>query len=47
LAELVRCAGSQLDPALVPLFIKLDLSTYDRMVGEHAAGSNFPLAIAA
>jgi HD-GYP domain-containing protein (c-di-GMP phosphodiesterase class II) len=39
LSELQRCAGTQLDPALVPLFVKLDLGTYDRMVAEHAAGS--------
>jgi HD-GYP domain-containing protein (c-di-GMP phosphodiesterase class II) len=40
LAELQRSAGTQLDPALVPLFVKLDLGTYDRMVSEHAAGMN-------
>lgn len=39
LAELVRSAGTQLDPALVPLFIKIDLATYDGMVREHAAAA--------
>lgn len=42
LEELQRSAGSQLDPQLVPLFIKLDLSTYDAMVAEHAAGAEQP-----
>ncbi len=32
MAELVRSAGTQLDPALVPLFVTLDLSAYDQMV---------------
>jgi HD-GYP domain-containing protein (c-di-GMP phosphodiesterase class II) len=36
LAEIQRSAGSQLDPALVPLFLGLDFSTYDRMVTQHA-----------
>lgn len=39
LAELERSAGTQLDPKLVPLFVKLDLATYDAMVREHAAGA--------
>ncbi len=39
LAELVRSAGTQLDPTLVPLFVKIDLATYDGMVQEHAAGA--------
>lgn len=48
LAELQRSAGTQLDPALVPLFIRLDLGTYDSMVAEHAAGAEpVPLARAA
>lgn len=36
LEELRRSAGSQLDPSLVEAFLRLDLSTYDRMVREHA-----------
>lgn len=43
LAELQRSAGTQLDPELVARFVTLDLSTYDRMVSEHAAGANAPL----
>ncbi|MCC6322028.1 MAG: HD-GYP domain-containing protein [Phycisphaerales bacterium] len=37
LAELQKSAGTQLDPRLVALFVKLDLGTYDRMVAQHAA----------
>ncbi|MGQ0627623.1 MAG: HD domain-containing phosphohydrolase [Phycisphaerales bacterium] len=36
LAELQRCAGSQFDPAFVPLFVALDFSEYDAMVARHA-----------
>lgn len=36
LAELQRSAGTQLDPALVEAFLKIDLSTYDQMVERHA-----------
>lgn len=36
LAELRRSAGTQLDPALVEAFMKIDLSTYDQMVERHA-----------
>lgn len=31
LAEMVRSAGTQLDPELVPVFTRLDLTEYDRM----------------
>lgn len=36
LAEIEQCAGSQHDPALVPLLLKLDLAKYDAMVAAHA-----------
>lgn len=37
LAEIARCAGAQFDPKLARVFITLDFSDYDRMVGEDAA----------
>jgi HD-GYP domain-containing protein (c-di-GMP phosphodiesterase class II) len=39
LEEIRRCAGSQFDPALAPLFVELDFSGYDRMVERHGADS--------
>jgi HD-GYP domain-containing protein (c-di-GMP phosphodiesterase class II) len=38
LAEVARCAGTQFDPALSPLFLRIDLAEYDRMVARHAEG---------
>jgi len=32
LEEIVRCAGTQFDPELAPLFVRLDFSRYDEMV---------------
>ncbi len=37
LAEIRRCAGSQFDPVLAPIFADLDLTEYDEMVKKHAA----------
>lgn len=41
LAEIRRCAGTQFDPALAPLFVELDFSEYDRMVEQHQRHSGF------
>ncbi|MGE5607767.1 MAG: HD-GYP domain-containing protein [Bacillota bacterium] len=35
LAEIRRCSGIQFDPALVPLFLSLDLSKFDQMLERH------------
>lgn len=35
LQEITRCAGSQFDPELAPIFVGLDFSEYDRMVAKH------------
>ena len=35
--EIKRCSGTQFDPVLVPHFLRLDLTVYDRMVEEHKA----------
>jgi HD-GYP domain-containing protein (c-di-GMP phosphodiesterase class II) len=37
LAEVERCAGTQFDPQLAPIFVKLDFSEFDRLVTEHQA----------
>jgi HD-GYP domain-containing protein (c-di-GMP phosphodiesterase class II) len=46
LAEIVRCAGTQFDAALAPVFVGLDFSEYDAMVARHAAaaGATAPTA---
>lgn len=33
--EIARCAGTQFDPELVPIFLGLDFAEYDRMADEH------------
>lgn len=37
LKEIERCAGTQFDPDLAKLFVKLDFSGYNRLVREHQA----------
>jgi len=37
LKEIERCAGTQFDPELAPIFIKLDFGEFDRLVVEHQA----------
>lgn len=44
LAEILRCGGTQFDPALAPEFVKLDFAEYDRMVAEHQAASGWTQA---
>jgi HD-GYP domain-containing protein (c-di-GMP phosphodiesterase class II) len=36
LAEIVRSGGTQLDPALAPLILKIDLGAYDALAQKHA-----------
>lgn len=40
LAEIRSCAGAQFDPGLVPAFLALDFSEFDRLVEEHEAASH-------
>jgi len=35
LAEIAKCAGSQFDPELAPMFVEMDFDEYDRMVARH------------
>jgi HD-GYP domain-containing protein (c-di-GMP phosphodiesterase class II) len=35
LQEILDCAGTQFDPELAPIFVKLDFTEYDRMFTEH------------
>jgi HD-GYP domain-containing protein (c-di-GMP phosphodiesterase class II) len=37
LAEIERCSGSQFEPRLAELFLKLDFAAYDEAVRDHAA----------
>jgi len=41
LEEIKNCAGTQFDPELAPLFVKLNFNEYDQMVREHKAISSF------
>ena len=47
LGEIERSAGTQHDPSLVPLFLGLDLSEYDRMVARAMGQASSPPAAAA
>jgi HD-GYP domain-containing protein (c-di-GMP phosphodiesterase class II) len=38
LDEIARCTGSQFDPNLAKVFVRLDFSEFDRLVAEHRAG---------
>ena len=33
--EILDCAGTQFDPELAPIFVKLDFSEFDRLFAEH------------
>jgi hypothetical protein len=46
LAEIVRSGGTQLDPALAPLILQVDLTAYDAMAHKHAE-DHAPVIIAA
>jgi HD-GYP domain-containing protein (c-di-GMP phosphodiesterase class II) len=35
LAEIVRCSGTQFDPALAPIFVKLDFGGFDQLIQKH------------
>ncbi len=39
LEEIENCAGTQFDPAMVPLFVKLDFTGYDQLVAKHGAAA--------
>lgn len=36
LAEILKCAGTQFDPDLAPVFVRMDFSAYDEAVSRHA-----------
>ena len=36
LAEIARCAGTQFDPKLAPIFVGLDLTSFDELLATHA-----------
>ncbi|MCC6228353.1 MAG: HD-GYP domain-containing protein [Phycisphaerales bacterium] len=40
LAEIVRCAGSQFDPQLAPLFVSLDFTGFDALIAKHAGDAS-------
>lgn len=42
LSEIQKCSGIQFDPDLVPAFVSLDFSEFDRMVTEHRAAEAHP-----
>ncbi|MCH2136339.1 MAG: HD-GYP domain-containing protein [Phycisphaerales bacterium] len=46
LDEIARCAGTQFDPELVPVFLSLDFTAFDRMVAEHRAADGHQEAAA-
>lgn len=37
IAEIERCAGTQLDPDLAPIFTRMDLAPFDAMIRRHSA----------
>ena len=39
LSEVIRCRGSQFDPELADLFVRLDFTAFDRAIGHHTAAS--------
>ena len=41
LEEIRNCAGTQFDPELAPVFVKLDFTAYDRLVEKHRSLSVF------
>lgn len=42
LGEMARLGGTQFDPALLPAFMRVDLTEYDAMNASHGAGLNDP-----
>ncbi len=37
LQDIMDCAGTQFDPEIAPVFIRIDFSGYDRLFAEHRA----------
>jgi HD-GYP domain-containing protein (c-di-GMP phosphodiesterase class II) len=35
-AEMIRCQGTQFDPSIIPVFIGMDLTEYDRLLARDA-----------
>lgn len=46
LDEIAQCASTQFDPELVPAFLSLDFTAYDRMVQEHRSTDGYQEAAA-
>jgi HD-GYP domain-containing protein (c-di-GMP phosphodiesterase class II) len=38
-AEMIRCEGSQFDPSIIPVFIGMDLTEYDRLLARDASAA--------
>ena len=47
LDEIARCAGTQFDPQLAPVFVGLDFAAYDAMVARHSADMDDQIRAAA
>lgn len=43
LTEIARCAGTQFDPALAAIFVELDFTEFDRLMGAHRKRAQQPV----